>query len=86
MSDMEVDVDKENSIPNFRREKYDGLIQDLHELNDLVSKSSDSVNDSDDSNIEEINIRRKSAIFYVFHLMFNKERGYGFSLYGITIC
>jgi hypothetical protein len=71
MSDMEVDVDKENSIPNFRGEKYDGLIQDLNELNDLVSKSSDSVNDSDNSDIEEINIGRKSAIFFVFHLMFN---------------
>jgi hypothetical protein len=75
MSDMDVDNDKENFIPNFRSQKYDGLIQDLNEINDLVSISSDSVNDSDKSDGEEIDLKRKSAISLVpiFNVFYRRD-------------
>lgn len=73
---MDVDCDKENFMPNFRGQKYDGLIEDFHEINDMVSNSSVSVNDSDKSD-EEIDIKCKSANSFTFiyftHIYFSSS-------------
>ena len=57
MSDMDWDEDKENFMPGYAREKNSGVMQNLNDVNDIISISSDSVNDSSDSDKNEIDIR-----------------------------
>lgn len=60
---MDVDMDKENFPPHYRGDNDDGMLQGFNEINDMVSGSSDSVNDSDESDKNEINIKGKIHTF-----------------------
>lgn len=58
---MDIDDNEKENMFFGTKNNADGHIEGFNEINDMVSKSSQSVNDSVDSENDEIDINSKAA-------------------------